>query len=107
MPGANGRAAYGSTSAQVSFSVDIDGLNTANSAIQGTRAAVDYGYSALVGRNSPQAKAVGKALGPVGHALEAGEVMVHVTSGIDIQQTSRLLQRTGFGVIGGNYARVL
>lgn len=32
------------------------------------------------------------------------EIMIHVTSGIDIQRTDKFLRRTGFGVVGANYA---
>lgn len=32
------------------------------------------------------------------------EIMVHVTSGIDIQRTDKFLRRTGFGIVGANYS---
>jgi GNAT superfamily N-acetyltransferase len=32
------------------------------------------------------------------------EVMIHVTSGINIQRTDKFLRRAGFGVIGANYS---
>ena len=35
------------------------------------------------------------------------EVMIHVTSGIDIQRTDRFLRRANFKVIGANYAFAL
>ena len=34
----------------------------------------------------------------------AKDIMIHVTSGIDIQRTDKLLQRRGFRVIGANYS---
>lgn len=34
----------------------------------------------------------------------AREMMIHVTTGIDIQRTDRFLRKAGFGVLGGNYA---
>ncbi len=34
----------------------------------------------------------------------AREIMIHVTSGIDIQRTDKFLRRTGFGVTGANYS---
>lgn len=37
-------------------------------------------------------------------ARNVREVMIHVTSGIDIQRTDRFLRRAKFGVIGANYA---
>jgi hypothetical protein len=37
-------------------------------------------------------------------ARGAREVMIHVTSGIDIQRTDKFLRRANFNVIGANYA---
>ena len=37
-------------------------------------------------------------------ARNAREVMIHVTSGIDLQRTDRFLRRARFGVVGGNYS---
>jgi len=37
-------------------------------------------------------------------ARNAREVMIHVTSGIDIQRTDKFLRRANFNVIGANYA---
>ena len=34
----------------------------------------------------------------------AREIMIHVTSGIDIKRTDKFLRRGGFGVIGANYS---
>ncbi|MEE4188497.1 MAG: GNAT family N-acetyltransferase [Roseobacter sp.] len=35
---------------------------------------------------------------------KAREVMIHATSGIDVQRTDRFLRRARFGIIGGNYS---
>lgn len=32
------------------------------------------------------------------------EIMIHVTSGIDIRRTDRFLRRAGFGTVGANYS---
>lgn len=37
-------------------------------------------------------------------ARDAREVMIHVTSGIDIKRTDKFLRRAKFGVIGANYS---
>ena len=37
-------------------------------------------------------------------ARDVREVMIHVTSGIDLQRTDKFLRRAKFGVIGGNYS---
>jgi len=37
-------------------------------------------------------------------ARDVREVMIHVTSGIDVQRTDRFLRRAKFGVIGANYS---
>ena len=37
-------------------------------------------------------------------ARKVREVMIHVTSGIDVQRTDRFLRRAKFGVIGANYS---
>lgn len=37
-------------------------------------------------------------------ARNVREVMIHVTSGIDVQRTDKFLRRAKFGVIGANYS---
>ena len=37
-------------------------------------------------------------------ARNVREVMIHVTSGIDLQRTDRFLRRARFAVVGGNYS---
>lgn len=38
---------------------------------------------------------------------QAREIMIHVTSGINIQSTDRFLRKAGFQVLGANYAKAL
>lgn len=38
---------------------------------------------------------------------KAREIMIHVTSGINVQRTDKFLRRAGFGTIGANYSLFL
>ena len=37
-------------------------------------------------------------------ARNAREIMIHVTTGIDVARTDRFLRKAGFATLGGNYA---
>ena len=37
-------------------------------------------------------------------ARSAREIMIHVTTGIDVARTDRFLRKAGFATLGGNYA---